>query len=159
MDDYISKPINPRELARTIERWTDPAATRREGPARAAGRTSEGGGASAPGLSLAELRERVGDDPETLATILRTFAEGAAARAAAMRDAVGRGDRETVAREAHSLKGAAGNVGAEAIRRLAADFERAQPSDAEAMIEALERELDAVRSQIREMGIAQTEER
>ena len=68
------------------------------------------------------LVELFGDDGDTLAEVEREFLDGARA---AQREIVATDDLATVARVAHSLKGASGVIGAAALHHIAEDVERA----------------------------------
>jgi len=121
MDDYISKPVRIEILAATIARWypsVDPTA-------------------------LEGLRE-LGDASE-IAELVEVFITNAEDRIAAMRAAVQNGDAASLEREAHSLKGAAGNLGVIGVQGLAARLEvqgrEKTLKGAASLVEALQAEL------------------
>ncbi|MEN8163198.1 MAG: Hpt domain-containing protein [Acidobacteriota bacterium] len=64
-----------------------------------------------------------GGDPDLLNELVLIFIEIVPAQLATMKTAVATGDSTTAGREAHSLKGAAGALGALGIRKLAEDIE------------------------------------
>ncbi|MYN10545.1 response regulator [Pseudoduganella aquatica] len=130
MVDFVSKPIEPDELWRALLRWIPPR--------HAAGNEAVGAGAAAaaaeddcglpaaiPGLDMqAGLRRVLGKRPRYLA-MLRGFVanqSGADARIAA---AIAVGDNGDAERLAHTLKGLAGNIGADALQQAAAALEHA----------------------------------
>ena len=77
------------------------------------------------GFDLAATRQRLGDDPELLVSILRRFQQDLADWPAQFDHArVGAEPKEAV-RLAHTLKGAAANVGATQVRETAAALEAA----------------------------------
>jgi len=65
----------------------------------------------------------VGGDAPFLAELARVFLEDAAQRLSAMRDAIARKDPTALVHAAHSLKGAAGSLGAVAVSRAALRME------------------------------------
>ena len=95
MDDYLVKPIDPRELAAMLERYL------KDKPAPA----------TAPAIfDVAGLRSRTGADDEFLKQLLQTFLCDADERLEQFAAAVVVNNREQMRQIAHSLKGAAGSL-------------------------------------------------
>ena len=147
MDDYLAKPVQPRELAAVLDRWLD-------------GRTPPPRPESAPAVSVpaagsgltdrAALRDMIaGGSEEILNEILVTFFADAESGIARIEEACEKQDAALLRREAHTLKGAAGIVGAMALRETAYRLERAGADqtleDAAALLDRLRREYDRVR--------------
>jgi hypothetical protein len=78
---------------------------------------------------LGELLELDPDDPSLLLRFIDRFGDNARATLAGMRDAHGSGDRSSLARLAHSLKGSAANLGAPALAELCRAVEHASDDD------------------------------
>jgi HPt (histidine-containing phosphotransfer) domain-containing protein len=138
MDDYLTKPIRPAELAEVIERSARPALE--------------------PGV-LDQLLETTGGDPEFVVALLDTFAEEAPAMLEELRRALTAADGETARRAAHTLKSNAATFGARGLAELCAELEgRARAGDLadgeqrlrriEAGYAAVAPELAAVRAQL-----------
>jgi HPt (histidine-containing phosphotransfer) domain-containing protein len=132
MDAYISKPIDPRELAEVIE--------------RAAGRNS----LAAEPFEASALLDLVGGDWEFLRELVSLFRSESPKRLREIQDAIGRGDAEAVRLAAHALKGSVANFFArdavEAARRLEESGGEGNLAGAEGACAALEkalRELDS----------------
>jgi HPt (histidine-containing phosphotransfer) domain-containing protein len=91
-----------------------------------------------------------GPNDDGFRLVLGLFAEDAAALRAALGAGLARGDRAALAHAAHSLKGAAANVGAFALSQCAAALEDqaaiATPSELESGLDALDQALEAVRA-------------
>src|SRR4051794_21833116 len=104
MDDYLTKPIRPAELAEALERAARPPATVLE-----------------PGV-LDRLLETTGGEPEFVGVLLETFAEDAPALIAQLGDALSANDADTAVRAAHTLKSNAATFGASALSALCADL-------------------------------------
>jgi len=119
MNDYISKPINPNELARALERWSASQ------PAEKTGLPAAEATPTAKVFDKAMLLERVGGDDEICADILKTFLADVPGRIKEIEDALMRGDNETLKRGAHTIKGAAGNVSAPTLQEAAGRLEAA----------------------------------
>jgi len=99
MDGYISKPIRPPEMFRTIEDLN----LRAETPS------------SPPDDSLLDRREvlyRFDDDLQLLREAVEDFLDQCPTRLSGLREALACGDCSTVTRLAHALKGSAGNFAA-----------------------------------------------
>ncbi|HLO61935.1 MAG TPA: Hpt domain-containing protein, partial [Azonexus sp.] len=79
--------------------------------------------------------------------VLRDFATRFAGEAGRIRHALAAGDRETAARQAHSLKGTGGTIGAKQLAALALELEQAikdDGADPEAKLVAVTAELEQV---------------
>jgi len=145
MDDYIAKPVRVEDLARAIARWI-PASSLAIDPVRtpdaAVGQPATGNGVPVPApeaaavrsdapplrvLDLAtidrlrSLQRRSGND--VLGRVTRTFLRDSATLAAELRRALAAGDVEALRAAAHTLKGAAGTLGAEALAAAAKALE------------------------------------
>jgi two-component system sensor histidine kinase/response regulator len=77
-----------------------------------------------PVLDQSRLLEQFGDEPEIIAELRDLFLEDLPQQIARMRQAVATGDSDTLARAAHSLKGASGTFGAERVYRVTQALEQ-----------------------------------
>ena len=161
MDEYVTKPIDPPALFRTIRsmlwaqvpaRLVDPAGSQVVAPvsivpARGAPPPSA---PSAPPVDLESLQDRCLGSRDIAARALSLFDSSLVKDLALLSDSLLRGDAKSVLTKAHSIKGAAANVSAEAIRRLAAELERLAKEDAvsqgQGCLEQLRAEVDRFRS-------------
>jgi signal transduction histidine kinase/CheY-like chemotaxis protein/HPt (histidine-containing phosphotransfer) domain-containing protein len=136
MDDYLSKPIDSGALANTLAHWlAKQVATPASGETGLQANTQESDPAHAllpelPIFDRAGALARLGDDVELLTDILATFTVEAQADLACLREALAGRQREGARRHAHSIKGAASNVGAEAVQELSARIESAAKNGA-----------------------------
>ena len=117
MDGYVSKPIQSAELFAEIDRCL----TATDGGGEMAEKSLQENGP----VDRASLLERVQGDHELLAEMIHLFQEGAPNLLASMRDALQRGDMTVLERSAHSLKGAASNLSANAAAAAAMRLEKA----------------------------------
>ncbi len=125
MTDYLTKPLRPEELGRVIERWTAGAEGRRSvapGPAAplsravsAAPREAAQKG-SVPVFDRGALLSTLGGDRGLAQEIMVEFLADVRRQLDAFRVTAESGPAAQLARQAHSLKGAAGTVGALALR-------------------------------------------
>ncbi len=107
MDDYLSKPVKPGELATMIEQWMLAEPDREQ--------------ILDPGVT-ASLRS-MGDEA-FYQEVIGLFLGDAPLQLAAIRSAIASADAEGVRDAAHALKSSAGNVGAEALSRASAAVEQ-----------------------------------
>jgi two-component system sensor histidine kinase/response regulator len=139
MDDYVAKPIHPRQLVEAIERRG--AAPSSIEPAAATGAADE------PVFDIEQMRTRCGGDErlvQELITILRRETPG---RMAAIRKASRTGNTEALWRAAHALKGSLGTIGAPRAFRAVDSLEKAgRSADAgtAAVLADVEREMIAL---------------
>jgi signal transduction histidine kinase/CheY-like chemotaxis protein len=141
MDGYLAKPIDPAAFPAEIRRWLaegrkagagvgpagrgdtgapDPALARKEGRLGAAGPES----AEEPDFDPAPLAALVGAAPrERVSELVRRWLERSEAGVARMRALSEAGDLEALGREAHTMKGTAGTMGARRLGQHAARLE------------------------------------
>jgi PAS domain S-box-containing protein len=133
MDDYLSKPIAREHLGAALQQWgmRIMAATPKEDHQRMDTKTL---------INRDYLRQTFGEDPEFIQELLQLYLADAQERVAALQQASAALQWETIAHEAHQLKGASANVGAEGIRALAQQIEelaraQTQPTQVQALIQ------------------------
>jgi two-component system sensor histidine kinase/response regulator len=139
MDDHVAKPIDVAELYGKLAKWVV---------------GTSGVGAAAPPpetMGVATLNRdaaiaRLGGNSDMYQRLLGRFREDQAAAATRIRATLTDGDRDTARRHAHTLKGLAGNIGAEALMSIAAAVERELGGEGpvDELVATLATELDAV---------------
>ncbi len=160
MNDHVVKPIEPRELWKTLLRWlparadaeadadtdTDTDTQARDPSVLAldeagrdtapAGRRSDTSTAAwqpptdVPGLDTEAGLRRVLGKTSLYLSMLRKFVVQQAGLPGQVRELLSQGEREAAQRAAHTFKGLAGNIGAMALAELAARVESAIRHDA-----------------------------
>ena len=151
MNDHIAKPIDPDQLFGVLLRWIrrgdgDPRAARGGAAGRAGdGRTSEPE-LVVEGIDVPAGLRRTGGNRKRYVALLRKFAEQQTDTVATIQAALAAGDAATAERAAHSLKGAAGTLGASALSEAAARVELAIKSGGDVLgsVKALSLVLDRV---------------
>ena len=136
MNDHLAKPIDPEALFAALLRWIKPRANvdvaAKAPPESAAAATARSPEPASPpelaglqieGVDTQSALRRTGGNPKRYEMLLRKFAESA--NVAEIGVALAAGDTPTAARAAHSLKGAAANLGANAVANTAAEAETA----------------------------------
>jgi signal transduction histidine kinase/DNA-binding response OmpR family regulator/HPt (histidine-containing phosphotransfer) domain-containing protein len=126
MNDYISKPVTQKALIEKLVQWL---------PSEEALHTFKS--VAIPPLPEPTIDkqtlvydrdgflERMMGDAEMVQMIIGVFLEDIPKQIESFRTSLEAGDKETIERIAHSIKGAAANVGGEALRELAAKIEKA----------------------------------
>ncbi|NKN32535.1 PAS domain S-box protein [Marichromatium bheemlicum] len=157
MNDHIAKPVDPRELVSVLRRWLPARSVLGEEVVVASRRRQADLAAEGDELDLAAALERLDGDEALLRGVLEGFmrdiadwpSELAAARAA--------GDMSSAQRLAHTLKGAAGSVGAVRVQQAALALEQALAEAADSAtldalqgrcLAALESGVDALRTSV-----------
>jgi len=159
MNDYIAKPVDPYALAEALEKWlpkekgtqypTDGeesvSQTRR---ARKAGGKKESDieDSQRPVFDKAGMLDRMMGDEDLARMVIETFLDDFPKQVEALRGFFAASDVSGTERQAHTIKGAAANIGGEALRALAFKMEKTAKAG----------KLDEVRDRLPEM-IAQFE--
>jgi CheY-like chemotaxis protein/HPt (histidine-containing phosphotransfer) domain-containing protein len=141
MDDYVSKPLDPRKVFQAIERWSDPSASRlttgelRSVESRLAGldgilpdewaasKTVDHPDDEALSeedviLDIDSALNRFGDDRDFYYNLIIDFLSSLPVRLAEMRAAIDAGDLQNLSLYAHNLKGVSANFSALRLARL-----------------------------------------
>ncbi|MFJ7336598.1 response regulator [Streptomyces sp. NPDC101116] len=137
MDDYVSKPVNADELEQALARWVHPTAPRAGSDDLRTSieqRLDELRGAGTPAEH--QLVDRLVDH----------FLVRAPEMTSALFHALGRHDAQEIADQAHSLRGAAGNIGAVGLAACCQELEEharsGEPASLAEIAPRLQDELD-----------------
>ena len=130
MDDHLAKPIDVHALVATVLRHAHPGSP---APTPLAEATPESTASShePPVLALEQALARIAGHRALYAQMARLFAQEQGESVRLLREALAQGDRVEAARAAHTLKGVAATLGAEALSAIAAQFERALKRNSE----------------------------
>ena len=124
MDDFLSKPVDSRELERVVREWVLPAATEAEPATAGSGdRDAEIGRAVLDAARVAVLTELRKDGVSFFERAAASFLGRVGDQLLAIRDAVSRDDAMALLTAAHQLKGSALNLGLERVADVAAELE------------------------------------
>jgi len=123
MDDYISKPIAPQALAEALEKWGGTPQER--SPAVAAPGGAAEPSAGPPVFDRQAFMARLMGDEDLAKDIIAGFLEDVPKRIRTMRIHLDQGDAGSAGGQAHTIKGAAANVGGMALSAVASEIEEA----------------------------------
>jgi CheY-like chemotaxis protein len=135
MNDFLAKPIDPDKLFDALLRWI-PARTAAPNVAAAPVVTAQRPPADSapleiPGIDTQTAVKRTGDNRQRYVSLLRRFADSQVGAVGEIRAALEAQDSATAQRIAHSLKGAAANLGANALATAASSAEVAIKTQSE----------------------------
>ena len=129
MVDHVAKPIEAQDLYQTLARWAgreNAAPVEAEAEAAPVSSTSGAGDEQFPALDGIDVRSaiaRLGVQLDFYIDVLRQFHEDFRDTAETVKGLAEAEEYENAQREAHSVKGAAGNIGATALQDMAAELE------------------------------------
>ncbi len=162
MDDYVSKPVKPKELFEAIERWTmaDAAGNVALPLEDAADKEIEEDDDNI--FDVTDLLERLDNDEDLLKDILELFIEDTPRHIRGIQKAFEENDTSDLKLHVHSLKGAAGNAGASILRETAVHLESLvvteDLTEVSSYIKKIEEEFDKVNKVVFASGILSSED-
>jgi len=126
MDDYLSKPFRSDEIGTLLERYAGRCAERRlsQDPVVSRGKTSIQaiGRSRSPAFNLSALTARIGGDRGLVDKFVGMFVLLVDETLPELEKSIADRDGEMVRATLHTLKGAAGNVGADRMHDLAVEL-------------------------------------
>ena len=153
MNDYLAKPIEPRQLDEVLPKWLRLAVQRE--PLRLADSDSQ------PVREVfreTELVARLSGDHGLARTIVAGFLRDAPGQLQKLKQLIEQGDAKSASAQAHTLKGAASTVSAPALLELATQMQRAatdgELSRAAALLDSVAKELGRLQTTLSQSGWA-----
>ena len=150
MDDFISKPVRMDKIGEVIARQLPPAAVDGDAGAAAGAAAPAAAPAGPPVLDADGLLQELDGDQVIAAEILQIFLDDLAERRDALQAAMQAADCRTIGEVAHALKGAAGNVFAQALEAQAAQLQADADGARAAACQDAWAQIDAVIARTRE---------
>ncbi len=145
MNDFVPKPVSMARLAEVLCRWIAPRQGDLQPPQPAAVRAAPPPGPDFEGLTGIEIARGLavfGNDASALREAILRFPAHFVDTAPQIRRALDLGDRVTAGRLAHSLKGAAGQIGATALASAARAVESAMDRAEDSLVRSLAADLE-----------------
>ena len=127
MNDYVSKPISIKALGEKLAQWLPAAevASPASQTAAALPLSEPPAKSQTPVYDRDGFLDRLMGDAETAKIVINIFLDDIPRQIESMKRSLETSDAATVERIAHSIKGAAANIGGEALRQLAGEIEKA----------------------------------
>ena len=136
MNDYLTKPVSLQASAEALDKWLPQrsleSGARNAEPGQERERAAAGGcpsSRSSPNSPLifdkAAIMTRLADDEEVVQVVIRVFLKDMPRQIEALMVALQAGDAAGAGSQAHVIKGAASNVGGDALRAVAFEMEEA----------------------------------
>jgi len=151
MDDYVCKPIEPRELLDVINKWTGSRGQERNLSASVSQPAHPPGEKDIP-IDFESVLSRFDNDKGFLKEVFVEFLDHAPRQAERLGEAIKRGDAKAVETEAHSMKGAASNLGVTSVAAEALQLEllgrRGDLADAKEIVHKLRSELERLKEYV-----------
>ncbi|MES9956063.1 MAG: response regulator [Sedimenticola sp.] len=153
MNDFVSKPFEPRDLFLTLDRWISVDESQVAEDLQTYTPPAEPGRLPViEGLDAEDGLRRVGGNKALYTRLLLKFRQSQSDFGAGIRAALAAGDMEGARRAAHTLKGVSGNIGAVELYQSSQELERLiKHNDREAIepqIEVVETGLDGLLDQL-----------
>jgi len=155
MNDYLTKPVSPRALADALEKWLplETGTHKSKGIRQVSGvgsrKTKQGPQPSSMVWDRAVVLKMLMGDEEVAKNVISVFLEDIPRQIEALRVYLEAGDAAGAERTAHTIKGAATNMGGETLRSLAFEMEKAgKAGDLDSMTARLD-ELNATFEQLK----------
>jgi PAS domain S-box-containing protein len=146
MDDYISKPLYPKDLTAVIQRVLSGLPIRKEDPQEQFGLKSK------KVFDREDLMRRIGCDENILEEILHGFIDDYSAHLEKLQQAVFDQNTDSTYRLVHLMKGAAANMSANPLQELASRMETllltGESGHAAALIQQIRKEFEDFKSQV-----------
>jgi len=151
MNDHLGKPIDPDKLFEILLRWIPSRAAAASASVAAPSSAFAAGSLVIPGIDTATALKRTGGNRKRYESLLTRFSDSQSAVLSDIRGALAANDSPTAQRLAHSLKGAAANLGATSLAEIATQVEAAIKTNhsVSAALDALSASLDATITAIR----------
>jgi CheY-like chemotaxis protein/HPt (histidine-containing phosphotransfer) domain-containing protein len=152
MSDYISKPVELKKLSDVLEKWlSKPPAS--EGQGLAVGKAAPGEKAI---FIQEEMLARLMDDKSLAAKVISGFLSDAPRQLLNLKNKLEQGDAPGAHMLAHSLKGAAATLSAEALRELCFEMQEAAAAKnldlARALLPQLEEQFELLKHTLNQSG-------
>ncbi len=151
MDDYLSKPISAKSLAKILEKWLLESQEKNISTSHDSENTS-GRKKEPVTWDQRKLLENIMGDESLFQEILQIFLKDIPEQMDAIKNFLAIKDYVSAERHAHSIKGASGNIGGESLQNIAMKLETSlrngERHEAEKYLTVLEKEFSSLKSEI-----------
>ena len=124
MDDYIAKPLKRKNLIAMVDKWgTRISSFRLQNADQESEAQIPGSKMARAPMDFARAIEEFEGDEDFLMEVVEGFVGNVESQIEIIRQAISEGDAEVVGKEAHSIKGGAGNLTADELSKIALELE------------------------------------
>lgn len=152
MNDYLLKPVKPKDLYDTIEKWL----LKKENP-RIKKNTAQLSCNEENIIDLSILTNSLSDNKKLIKNILDDFIEYLPGKILDLKKAFNKSNASSVRRKAHTIKGSSANVGAVYLRKIAHQIEIAGASgdltDVEELLSEFDKQLMELKKVIAQLNL------
>ena len=157
MDGYVSKPIDPEQMARELSRFLEAAPAEPLEPVAPSEPVAPNEPVAAaapkdtalPVLDPGQLLDIVGDRPDVIRSVLQDFVAESKEQIDALEAAIARDDRPALRDVLHGFRGASSNVGATALEHFLRGLEaQSKPAAVAERMDGLRHELSRLDAEI-----------
>ncbi len=153
MVDYVTKPIRPAELIEAIERNLDGQEEKKPDSVH-----EKSGGEPPERFDPSPLLDRLDGDRQMFQAVLEAFLDDASSLIGTLKESLENRDPSGLRLQAHSLRGASGNVGATAMEHMAAQIESSNETlelqDLAPLIQGIEEQFQAFKEQVHDLNLS-----
>jgi PAS domain S-box-containing protein len=152
MTDYISKPVSPQELVDRLKKWLPKIKDEGESMKneRQPGMTCEVTSDDPPVWDRQKMLERLLDDEDLAKMIQDSFLGDIPQQIQTLKAFLASGDVSGIELQAHSIKGASANVGAERLQSVAFEMEKAAIAKDLTVVDSFMHELESQFDRLKE---------
>ena len=156
MSDYIAKPVELRKLADVLKKWLNPPT----GEASTRAGQLAGKAETVPDQNIfnyEELLSRLMGDEALAGKVIAAFLDDAPKQLRALKRMLDDGDSVGARRQAHTLKGAAATLSAEALRAASCEIQNAaeamELTSALALLPQLQEQFERLKATLKQSGL------
>jgi len=153
MNDHIAKPINVSNMFETMARWITPSNPQTPATVKADTSDKEQLLPELPGVDIKTGLAITQGNIALYRKLLVKFRNNYASFSSDFKNAKNSNDAQAALRQAHTLKGIAGNIGATQIQQAAAALEQACNSDQQDVDELLQHVVDALDPVVKALAV------
>jgi signal transduction histidine kinase/HPt (histidine-containing phosphotransfer) domain-containing protein len=124
MDDYLAKPIRPKDVRDAIERWGSKTNAVEEIKSAPAPKVETPAVVEEPPVEMARINDLTGGDPASTRELMELFFKQTAQQLKQIEDAVREKNMQNLAHVAHSCKGASATLGMTRLAPLLLQLEK-----------------------------------
>jgi PAS domain S-box-containing protein len=157
MNDYITKPVDPKALAEALKKWLGPSLEQAPSLHTSPGKKEQSEGP--PVFDEQALRSRLMGDEDMVREITAAFLKDMPEQIGILKRYIAQGQTGQAGSQAHKIKGAAVNVGGMALSTVALKMEKAgrsgQLDQIAALMPELEEQFNSLKVKMREVELCE----